>query len=87
MKKIITVAVLLLALCQSSTLLAQDLFRGADLSGIRVDYISDSDISKLKIQLQANNLTIDQAELMALSKGMSANEFAKLKFRVETVPT
>jgi protein involved in polysaccharide export with SLBB domain len=87
MKKIITVAVLLVALCQSSTLLAQDLFRGTDLSGIRVDYISDSDISKLKIQLQANNLTIEQAELMALSKGMSADEFTKLKLRLEAVPT
>jgi hypothetical protein len=34
-----------------------------------VDYLSDSDISKIKIQLQSNNLTIDQAEPMALAKG------------------
>jgi hypothetical protein len=31
-----------------------------------VDYLSDSDIAKIK--LQSNNLTIDQAEPMALSR-------------------
>jgi protein involved in polysaccharide export with SLBB domain len=87
MKKIITVAVLLLALCQSSTVLAQDLFRTADLSDLRVDYISNSDIAKIKTQLLTNNVTIDQAEPMALSKGMSASEFAKLKTRIEALTT
>jgi hypothetical protein len=42
-----------------------------------VDYLSDSDIAKIKTQLQSNNLTIDQAEPMALSLKMSASEFAK----------
>jgi hypothetical protein len=34
-----------------------------------VDYLSDSDISKIKKQLQSNNVTIDQAEPMVLAKG------------------
>ena len=82
MKKIITVIVLFVALFQSSSLMAQDILKGNDLSTVRVDYLSDGDIAKIKSQLQSNNVTIDQAESMALSKGMSATEFAKLKKRL-----
>ena len=32
--------------------------------------------------MQSNNVSIDQAESMAMSKGMSATEFAKLKKRL-----
>lgn len=82
MKKIITVIVLFVALFQSSSLMAQDILKGNDLSTVRVDYLSDGDIAKIKTQLQSNNVTIDQAESMVLSKGMSATEFAKLKKRL-----
>ncbi|WP_035668027.1 SLBB domain-containing protein [Flavobacterium sp. 83] len=83
MKKIITVIVLFVALFQTSTLLAQDLLKSTDLSTIKVDYLSDADIAKIKTQLQTNNVTIEQAEPMALGKGMSESEFAKLKLRLE----
>lgn len=63
---------------------AQDLFN-ADLSNIKVDNISDADISKLKTQLQAKGTTMEQAEPLALSKGMKPAEFAKLKLRVGTI--
>jgi protein involved in polysaccharide export with SLBB domain len=82
MRKIITVIVLFIALFQSSSLMAQDILKGNDLSTVKVDYLSDGDIAKIKAQLQSNNVTIDQAESMALSKGMSATEFAKLKKRL-----
>ncbi|WP_367757288.1 SLBB domain-containing protein [Flavobacterium sp. WC2430] len=82
MKKIFIAIVLLLALFQSSSLVAQDLFKAQDLSTIKVDYLSDSDIAKIKAQLQSNNVSIEQAEPMALSKGMPASEFAKLKIRL-----
>jgi protein involved in polysaccharide export with SLBB domain len=82
MKKIITVIVLFIALFQTSTLMAQDILKGNDLSTVRVDYLSDGDIAKIKSQLQSNNVTIDQAESMAMAKGMSATEFAKLKKRL-----
>lgn len=77
------VAVLLLALFQSSSLVAQDLLKSTDLSTLKVDYLSDSDIAKIKAQLLSNNLTIEQAEPMALAKGMPASEFAKLKLRLD----
>ena len=82
MRKIITVVVLFIAFFQSTTAVAQDLLKSSDLSTLKVDYLSDSDIAKIKIQLQTNNVTIEQAEPMALSKGMSATEFAKLKERL-----
>ena len=87
MRKIITTVLLLFILLQSGTLLAQDLFKGSDLSTLKVDYLSDSDIAKIKTQLQTNNTTIEQAEPLALAKGMSASEFAKLKARLGSTAT
>lgn len=87
MRKTITVLLLLFVLLQSGTILAQDLFKGSDLSTLKVDYLSDTDIAKIKTQLQANNTTIEQVEPLALAKGMSASEFAKLKARLSSQPT
>ncbi|NGY37413.1 sugar transporter [Flavobacterium sp. XN-5] len=83
MRKTVAFLFILFSLLQSSTMLAQDLLKSSDLSTLKVDYLSDADIVKIKTQLQSNNLTIDQAEPMALSKGMPASEFAKLKKRIE----
>jgi protein involved in polysaccharide export with SLBB domain len=83
MRKIIIAVVFFVALFQSSNVLAQDLLKSTDLSTLKVDYLSDSDIAKIKVQLQTNNLTVEQAEPMALAKGMPASEFAKLKLRLE----
>lgn len=61
---------------------AQDILKGKDLSALKVDQLSDADIAKLKAQLNESNVTIEQAEQMALAKGMSATEFAKLRARL-----
>lgn len=82
MKKVLSLALLFFALVQSSSIAAQDLLKGQNLSSLKVDNLSDADLMKLRSQLQANKMTIDQAEPMALSKGMSASEFAKLKARI-----
>ncbi|WP_396168134.1 SLBB domain-containing protein [Flavobacterium sp.] len=84
MRKIIAVIILGIALFQTGGLRAQDLLKGSDLSTLKVDYMSDGDIAKIKSQLQSNNTTIEQVEPLALSKGMSAAEFAKLKVRLNT---
>jgi protein involved in polysaccharide export with SLBB domain len=65
---------------------AQDVLKGRDLSQIKVSQLSDADIAKLKAQLNSAGLTIDQAEQMALAKGMPAAEFAKLKQRLLASP-
>ena len=61
---------------------AQDLLKGKDLSQVQVDQLTDADIAKLQAQLTSAGMTIDQAQPLALSKGMSAAEFAKLKDRI-----
>lgn len=61
---------------------AQDVLKGKDLSQIRVDQMTDADISKLKNQLNTAGLSIDQVEQQAIQKGMSVTEFEKLKQRL-----
>ncbi len=82
MKKIVVVFIIVFAFFQSASLMAQDLLRGTDLSTVKVDYLSDGDLSKIKTQLQNNNTTIEQLEPLVMAKGMTANEFAKLKLRL-----
>jgi protein involved in polysaccharide export with SLBB domain len=81
------VAFLLIIIVLSQSVNAQDILKGKDLSQIKVDQLTDADIAKLKAQLAGSNLTIDQAEQMAISKGMSAAEFAKLKQRLAATTT
>lgn len=82
MKKRFTLVLVLLTLLQFSTGFAQDLLKSTDLSSLKVDNLSEADLVKIKSQLQSNNMTIEQAEPMALAKGMSAVEFAKLRSRL-----
>ena len=82
MKKLLFIAFLFTILLQSTGASAQDLLKGQDLSTLKVDYLSDTDLAKIRTQLESNKLTIEQAEQMALAKGMPANEFAKLKARL-----
>lgn len=65
-----------------TTVQAQDILKGKDLGAIKVDQLSDADIAKLKAQLNDSKITIEQAEQIALAKGMSAAEFTKLKVRL-----
>jgi protein involved in polysaccharide export with SLBB domain len=81
-KKITLIFSLLMAF--GTITFAQDILKGKDLKQVRVDELSDGDIAKLKAQLTAAGITIDQAEPMALSKGMSVTEFNKLKQRLSS---
>jgi hypothetical protein len=81
-KKITLIFTLFMAI--GTITFAQDILKGKDLKQVRVDELSDGDITKLKAQLTAAGITIDQAEPMALSKGMSVTEFNKLKQRLSS---
>lgn len=48
MKKILTVIIIITALFHTSSILAQDILKGNDLSTVKVDYLSDGDIAKIK---------------------------------------
>ncbi len=73
----------LIWLMQTQLTLAQDLLKGKDLSQVKVDQMSDADISKFKAQLGSSGMSIEQAEQLAISKGMSSVEFAKLRQRLQ----
>lgn len=85
MKKMQRLKFILLALAfliSGMAVQAQDLLKGKDLSQVKVDQLSDADIAKLKAQMNSSGVTLEQAEQMAVAKGMSASEFAKLKARL-----
>jgi protein involved in polysaccharide export with SLBB domain len=71
----------------SGSLQAQDLLKGNNLKAINVDQLSDEQVSQIQAQLKSNNVSIDQAEAIALSKGMSAAEFNKLRSRLASLET
>ncbi|OCB76574.1 SLBB domain-containing protein [Flavobacterium crassostreae] len=82
MKKIIFAFLFCTVFMVSYQIKAQNILQAKDLSTVSVDQLSEADIVKIQAQLQSNNLTIDQAEPMLLSKGMSASEFIKLKSKI-----
>ena len=83
MKKLIYVLTLFFILLMSFNANAQDIIKSKDLSTVKVDYLSDDEIGRIISQLKSNSATIDDVESMALSKGMSQNEFDKLRTRVK----
>jgi nucleoside diphosphate kinase len=69
----------------SFSIYAQDPLGGRDLSTLKVDALSDNQITAIQQKLKQSGLTIDQVESQAIAKGMSPEEFAKLKDRVNGV--
>ena len=68
----------------------QEFLKGKDLSQIKAAKFSEAEIAQIGKELKANQMTLEQAEPLALAKGMSATEFMQLKVRLQsntTVPT
>ena len=65
----------------------QEFLKGKDLSQIKASQFSEAEIAQIGKELKANQMTMEQAEPLALAKGMSASEFAQLKVRLETLGT
>jgi protein involved in polysaccharide export with SLBB domain len=63
---------------------SQDILNSKDLSQLKVSQLTDADISKFKAQLSSSGMSLDQAEKIALQKGMPLAEFNKLKERILT---
>ena len=64
---------------------SQDLLKNYDLSSVKVDNLSNAQLATLKKQLDASGLTEEQAEQIALSKGMPLTEVQKLRVRLQSV--
>ncbi|MFD2601230.1 SLBB domain-containing protein [Flavobacterium suzhouense] len=71
----------------STPAIGQDLLKSNDLRSLHVDQLSDDQIAQIQSELKANNMSIDQAETIALSKGMPKSEFAKLRGRLAATKT
>lgn len=83
LKRILLMVVLFVA---AESVHAQDLLKGKDLTQVKVDQMSDDEVLKFKTQLLKAKVTLDQAEQIALSKGMPQAEFTKLRKRVTMIP-
>jgi len=81
--KILLLSIFVIVLSHQAN--AQGFLAGKDLSTVKVDALTESELGQLQQQLKSNGLTIDQVEQQAIAKGMSASEFAKLKMRLQNV--
>ena len=81
-KNLITLVILMTI---SFSINAQDPLGGRDLSNLKVDAMSDNQITAIQQKLKQSGLTIDQLQSQAISKGMSNEEFSKLKDRVNGI--
>lgn len=66
------------------TSFGQEFLKGKDLSQVKAAQFSDAEIAQIGKELKANQMTLEQAEPLALAKGMSATEFTLLKTRIES---
>lgn len=80
-KSKIIVLVVLLSFSATS-LQAQDLLKGKDISQIKVDMLTDEEILQYKLQLQQSGLSESQAEQLAIQRGFPASEIVKLRARL-----
>lgn len=62
----------------------QEFLKGKDLSQVKAAQFSDAEIAQIGKELKANQMTLEQAEPLALAKGMSATEFTQLKVRLQS---
>mgnify|MGYP006955857063 CR=1 FL=1 len=85
MRFIKTLLTLVILMTLSFSLYAQDPLGGRDLSALKVDALSDNQITAIQQKLKQSGFTIDQVEAQAVAKGMSPAEFAKLKDRVNGI--
>ena len=86
MKRFFTSIFIIITFFQTTNSQALDLFKGTDFNTVKVDNLSNSDVAKIKAQLDASNLTFAQAEALLISKGMSNDEVSKLKTRLYATP-
>lgn len=68
----------------SPSLWAQDILKNKDFKSFRTELLTDADVLKIKQQLSAQNVTIDQVRPLLINRGMSLSEFSKLKSRLQS---
>ena len=69
----------------SFSIYAQDPLGSRDLSNLKAESLSENQINAIQQKLKQSGMTINQIESQAISRGMSPEEFAKLKDRVNGI--
>jgi protein involved in polysaccharide export with SLBB domain len=75
----------LLSIAVSAQSSIQDLMNSKDLSGFKVELLSNEDIAKYKSMLQSSGYSESQAEQLALQRGLPTTELIKLRTRISGV--
>ncbi len=75
----------LLSIAVSAQSSIQDLMNSKDLSGFKVEMLSNEDIAKYKSMLQSSGFSESQAEQLALQRGLPTSELIKLRTRISDV--
>ena len=76
---------LVILMTLSFSVYAQDPLGGRDLTNFKTEALSENQIAALQQKLKQSGMTIDQIESQAIAKGMSPEEFSKLKDRVNGI--
>ena len=85
MRFIKTIITLIILMAFNFSVFAQDPLSGRDLSNFKTEALSENQIAALQQKLKQSGMTIDQVQSQAIAKGMSPEEFAKLKDRVNGI--
>ena len=85
MRFIKTIITLIILMVFNFSVFAQDPLSGRDLSNFKTEALSENQIAALQQKLKQSGMTIDQVQSQAIAKGMSPEEFAKLKDRVNGI--
>lgn len=82
------ILILLLLICGIvSAQSIQELISSKDLSGFKVENLSDEDINKYKAYIQNMGVSETQAEQLAIQRGLPSAEILKLKVRLSNIST
>ena len=85
MRFIKTIFAFVILLTLSLSTYAQDPLSGRDLTNFKTESLSENQITALQQKLKQSGMTIDQVQSQAIAKGMTPEEFAKLKDRVNGI--
>lgn len=90
MKKIIVITIknsffIFLCFLFYSNSFSQGFFAPANIKNIRVQELNENEIKQIKAEMDKQNMSIETAENLAITNGMSPSDFATLKLKIENI--
>ena len=85
MRFIKSIIIIVILLTFNFSIYAQDPLGGRDLTNLKVDALSENQITAIQQKLKQSGFTIEEVESQAIAKGMSPEEFTKLKDRINGI--